>query len=745
MVPRLKVLSSVLTAFLLTFTFLSAPTEANAAPGSGALSIVASGGSPVNSGWTYSGGVLEVTSNSSISINASDIVYYLSTSDLIVSAASIQVNSAISSSSINDLTLQALGNINVSGGVNISTNGGDITLQSNSANSGVGSIRLGASTDANTGVIDSNGGRILLSGGSNPLTGYAMASSDLSTGKPAAGVAAYGFIVRADAGSIIVRGSSGANGSTTTRAVLFETNVAGRQTFETISSGTISIVGDGSSIGFNNPWGITTSGANFTTVNGQITLTGKANTAIANARGLAITNATFSSTDGDIFLDDITNGSSANYSGMYVGGGTTSFSTLGNVVIRADEYISDGTLSFSGPSAVLKSYTGVSFTEARPLGLINLANCQNFTFGQPGNTTSVNINQPLTAGGSMTFYGGNISIGGALTATNSNIYLYSSGSVTQSSPISSNGLALVGTGATFTLSNASNNVSTLAGGSSGGRLGAVTFTDSAGGLTIGQVSSLIGLYSSAVVNIATTTGNLSLSESISSNASSGDSVLLYANKSATSGNAGSGDVVVSANGNISINVAARALIYSGTRTSSTGLVTLVGGETNTRSLVDATTLISAINPSIGSSGIYALFRTNTPAPTYTITYNGNQSTGGSAPTATSGSYSQTVEANSGNLERTGFTFSGWNTQADGNGTNYASGDSITPTSNITLYAKWVAVPAPTPSPTPTPGPTVSPASLPLTGVNLEPAMVGAVFTLTLGIVLAALAGLRRKK
>lgn len=732
-----KVLISIAVAFLLIFISLGTSTPANAAPGTGTLTIVASGGSPLNSGWTYSSGLLEVTSNSNVSIDASEIVYYLS-SDLVVSAAKIQINSAISSSTSSDLTLQSVGNINVAGGVNISTNGGDITLQSNSTNLGIGSIRLGSSGDSNTGIIDSNGGLILLSGGSNPLTGFAMASTDLSTGKPAAGVSAYGFNVRADAGSIIVRGSSGANASTSTRAVLFETNASGRQAFETTGSGSISIVGDGSSIGLNNPWGITTSGANFTTVNGQINLTGKANTAISNARGLAITNATFTSTSGDIFLDDITNGSSVNYSGMYVGTGTTSFSTLGNVVIRADEYISDGTLSFAGPSAVLKSYTGVSFTEARAIGLLNLSNCQNFVFGQTGNTTAVIINQPITAGGAMTFYGGNISIGGALSASSSNIYLYSSGAVTQTSAISSSGLALVGTGASFTLNNASNNIATLAGGSSGGRLGTVSVTDSTGGLTIGQVSSLNGLFSSSVINVATTAGNLTLANSVDSSATSGDSVLLYANKSASSGSAGNGDVVISSNGAVSINPAARALIYSGTRTASTGLVTLVGGEANSRSLVDATTVISSISPSLGSTGMYALFRTSTPAPTYTIGYDGNQNNSGSVPTSTSGSYSQIVESNSGNLERSGFSFSGWNTQADGNGTNYTPGDSITPSSNITLYAKWTAAPSPTPSPSPS----VSPASLPHTGLGIEPKLFLSILAIALGI---ALAGLLKKK
>jgi uncharacterized repeat protein (TIGR02543 family) len=40
------------------------------------------------------------------------------------------------------------------------------------------------------------------------------------------------------------------------------------------------------------------------------------------------------------------------------------------------------------------------------------------------------------------------------------------------------------------------------------------------------------------------------------------------------------------------------------------------------------------------------------------------------------------------LTRTGYTFGGWNTNANGTGTNYSAGVSYTPTGDITLYAKW---------------------------------------------------------
>lgn len=65
-----------------------------------------------------------------------------------------------------------------------------------------------------------------------------------------------------------------------------------------------------------------------------------------------------------------------------------------------------------------------------------------------------------------------------------------------------------------------------------------------------------------------------------------------------------------------------------------------------------------------------------------------------ANTADSGSVAPILDENSitvpgaGDLEKEGFEFTGWNTQADGEGTSYAEGDTLNLTSNITLFAQW---------------------------------------------------------
>lgn len=46
----------------------------------------------------------------------------------------------------------------------------------------------------------------------------------------------------------------------------------------------------------------------------------------------------------------------------------------------------------------------------------------------------------------------------------------------------------------------------------------------------------------------------------------------------------------------------------------------------------------------------------------------------------------------GTLERTGYTFAGWNTQADGAGTEFQEGDTFNILSSVVLYATWDAVP-----------------------------------------------------
>jgi uncharacterized repeat protein (TIGR02543 family)/LPXTG-motif cell wall-anchored protein len=70
-----------------------------------------------------------------------------------------------------------------------------------------------------------------------------------------------------------------------------------------------------------------------------------------------------------------------------------------------------------------------------------------------------------------------------------------------------------------------------------------------------------------------------------------------------------------------------------------------------------------------------------------VTFDANGGTGSmSNQTASAGT---ALTANS--FTRSGFTFSGWNTAADGSGTAYGNSATTFPfTSNATLYAQWAA-------------------------------------------------------
>ena len=118
---------------------------------------------------------------------------------------------------------------------------------------------------------------------------------------------------------------------------------------------------------------------------------------------------------------------------------------------------------------------------------------------------------------------------------------------------------------------------------------------------------------------------------------------------------------------------------------------------------------SATSPTYGTTFVinsnttlYAVWQL-IPVTTYTITYNGNGSTGGLVPvdsTAYTSGSSVTVRANTGNLVRTGYTFKGWATTSGATTPTYAvNGSTVTPatfniSANTTLYAVWEANPQP---------------------------------------------------
>ncbi|MFD0670833.1 S-layer homology domain-containing protein, partial [Cohnella sp. GCM10027633] len=116
---------------------------------------------------------------------------------------------------------------------------------------------------------------------------------------------------------------------------------------------------------------------------------------------------------------------------------------------------------------------------------------------------------------------------------------------------------------------------------------------------------------------------------------------------------------------------------------------------NTAADGSGTSYVAGATFTMGAANV-TLYAQWTVNPTYTVTYDGNGSTGGTVPTD-GHPYEQnetvTVLGNTGSLAKTGNTFAGWNTAANGSGTSYAAGASFTmAVANVTLYAQWTAIP-----------------------------------------------------
>ncbi|MBQ4393821.1 MAG: InlB B-repeat-containing protein [Paludibacteraceae bacterium] len=90
----------------------------------------------------------------------------------------------------------------------------------------------------------------------------------------------------------------------------------------------------------------------------------------------------------------------------------------------------------------------------------------------------------------------------------------------------------------------------------------------------------------------------------------------------------------------------------------------------------------------GDNKYYGTWGTYTP-PTYTITFNGNGSTGGSMSNMTGIVCGDDATLTTNGFTKTSEHFAGWNTAPDGSSISYANGATITNiTENITLYAQW---------------------------------------------------------
>ncbi|WP_010255745.1 InlB B-repeat-containing protein [Treponema primitia] len=105
--------------------------------------------------------------------------------------------------------------------------------------------------------------------------------------------------------------------------------------------------------------------------------------------------------------------------------------------------------------------------------------------------------------------------------------------------------------------------------------------------------------------------------------------------------------------------------------------------------------------------LYARWENEGGIQQYTVTYNVNGGSGSVPTSQTVFTGTSIIVGNGNSLSKSGYAFSGWNTNAIGTGINYDTGVSLTVTGNVTLWARWVS----TGGGTTTTGITVSPANV----------------------------------
>ena len=110
-----------------------------------------------------------------------------------------------------------------------------------------------------------------------------------------------------------------------------------------------------------------------------------------------------------------------------------------------------------------------------------------------------------------------------------------------------------------------------------------------------------------------------------------------------------------------------------------------GGTQNKNVTGNATVAIDTNNATHNGS---VFDENNHPYSLYTVSYNLNGGESNNIPPALQKSTGATIYIISLEPTREGYIFGGWNTLANGNGTDYGAGDSYSTDANLYLYAKW---------------------------------------------------------
>ena len=292
----------------------------------------------------------------------------------------------------------------------------------------------------------------------------------------------------------------------------------------------------------------------------------------------------------------------------------------GGVLVLQNDAPTTSTSGFDGTGSLVIQPNGTSFTSAFSTAGWNFGNTlTGLTLGKANNTAGITVPNAISIAGPINLIGGNLAINAALTASDSNtISLSSSGNVTDgvSGALSASKLLL--SGGNVTLDSSNNAIGTLAATGVSG----LTFVNGAA-LTLGTVGATTGVSASSVVDVSTTSGDLTVLQAVNTSNTTASALTLNAGSASAALTSTGGNLLFSGSGAVSVGTGGTAKLYSGSISDSTGLATLVGGSGSGRFRYgsDETTTNYTLALGTGLNAIYRQQPTITRAVnSQTITY-----------------------------------------------------------------------------------------------------------------------------
>lgn len=448
-------------------------------------------GGSINVGTLTLGKCNSCSTNPTVTLdNASNQVSNIQASN--VSSLSVYSNANLTVNTLGvdgDVLLKASGNISLAASKSVITNGGDITLWSDTDSNG-GYIKLesnaildsrsNADRSASRVSNTSGGGSITLGGGADPLTGYASGAADASmtngvwlqsgttlysgggnvslrgqssnVGLATLNVGVYLETSTLDAGSgtILVNGVGRGSGSANAQGV--NMSLTTRITSSSTQADAIQVLGNTASASGGSSLAVNIGGTTIaaTGVGGGILINGVGGTGSAYDHGIDLGDVSLLAASGPIrvIADNPTfssnNNAHLNFWGGVVFGslaGSSVTSSTSDITLRADSFTVAGSNQFrsSGQVSIEPLSNSFASTQTFASGFDFGSSLTGLTIGKSTNTANITLGSAITIAGPITVYGGAVTLNANLTTTNT-----STGdvSITTSGLTGSGGIAL---------------------------------------------------------------------------------------------------------------------------------------------------------------------------------------------------------------------------------------------------------------------------------------------------------------